>query len=389
LKEGLSHKSKEVANCLSEAFILENFIEIINRVGVDCISFIVLLGVLVFIHEFGHFIVAKLLGVKVLKFSLGFPPAMFKRKWGETEYMLSWVPLGGYVKLLGEDPESDETIPPKEQARAFTNKPLISRIAIIAAGPISNFVLAMVLLCIAFMAGWPVLLSQVGEVVPSSPAMQAGLKPGDIITSINGKHIWRWEDMRETIEKSAGKQLTVTVKRDGRSLELKVTPALSNQKGIFGEAVGRIGVTQSGKGVQLGFAASLHEGVKFTFHLTKQVVVALVRLVRGEMSPKALSGPITIFQFSGETIRLGFLNYLFLISFISINLAIINLLPIPILDGGHIMFFLVEAVIRRPVTGKAREVAVQMGLLFIVFLVVLVFYNDISRIVTQGWSIKP
>jgi regulator of sigma E protease len=371
---------------------LEYFTDFLNRLGVISeyvIGFVVLLGVLIFIHEFGHFIVAKLLGVKVLKFSLGFPPAMIKRKWGETEYMLCWFPLGGYVKLLGEDPESDDEIPPEEQARAFTSKPLISRIAVIVAGPLSNFLLAVVLLSAAYMAGWPVLVSQLGEIVEDSPAMQAGFKPDDLVTAIDGKQIWRWDDMRTTIEKSAGKPLTLSVERDGKSLDLKVTPTLSDQKDPLGETAGRIGVKPSGKSVQLGPLASIAEGARFSWYLTKLVVITLVKLVKAEISPKALSGPITILQASGETFRAGIFSFLFLMSYISINLAIINLLPIPILDGGHIMFFLIEAVIRKPVTGKIREVAVQLGLLFIVFLMVLVLYNDFSRIVTKGWSLVP
>jgi regulator of sigma E protease len=314
---------------------------------------------------------------------------MIKRKWGETEYMLSWIPLGGYVKLLGEDPESDEEISPEEQARAFTSKSLLSRIAVIAAGPLSNFGLAVVLLCAAYMAGWPVLTSQLGDIMADSPAMQAGFKAGDTVTAIDGKQMWRWDDMRTTIEKSAGKQLTVSVERDGKSLDLKVTPTPSDQKDPLGETAGRIGVKPSGKSVQLGPLASIREGVRFSAYLTEMVVVTLVKLVKAEISPKALSGPITILQASGETFRAGIFSFLFLMSYISINLAIINLLPIPILDGGHIMFFLIEAVIRKPVTGKIREVAVQVGLLFIVFLVVLVLYNDIYRIATKGWSLVP
>lgn len=353
------------------------------------IGFLVLLGVLIFIHEFGHFIVAKLMGVKVLKFSLGFPPAMIKRKWGETEYILSWVPLGGYVKLLGEDPESNDEIPPEERPRAFTSKSLIARIAIIAAGPLSNYLLAVVLLCAGYMAGWPVLISEIGEVMPSTAAMDSGFRQGDLVKAIDGQPVWRWDDMRGIIEKSAGKELDITVERDGVTADLKVIPTVSDQKDLFGDSVGRIGVKPSGKSAHLGVLASINEGVRFSFRLTEMVVVTLVKLVKMEISAKALSGPITIAQASGESLKVGVLSFLFLMSYISINLAIINLLPIPILDGGHIMFFLIEAVIRRPVTGKIREVAVQVGLLFIVFLVVLVFYNDISRIVTQGWSLTP
>ena len=344
---------------------------------------------LIFVHEFGHFAVAKLVGVKVLKFSLGFPPALFKRQWGETEYILSWIPLGGYVKLLGEDPESDEEIPEAEKERAFTSKSLWARMAVIIAGPLSNYLLAVVLLSAAYMAGWPVIVSQIGKVLDGSPAMQAGLKPGDEIVAIGGQPVWRWEDMRRLIEKSPGSPLDIRIKRSDREMDLEITPRLADQRGIFGEPLGRIGVAPSGSTVKLGIAASLYEGARFTVELTRLVVVTLVNLVRGKISAKALSGPITIAQASGESLKAGMFQFVFLLSYISINLAIINLLPIPILDGGHLMFFVIEAVIRKPVTGKIREIAVQAGLLFIVFLMCLVFYNDISRIITKGWSLAP
>lgn len=353
------------------------------------VGFIVLLGVLIFVHEFGHFIVAKMVGVKVLKFSLGFPPALIKRKWGETEYILSWIPLGGYVKLLGEDPEADEEIPEEEQHRTFTSKPLWARMAVIVAGPLSNYLLAVVLLTGGYLVGWPVLMSQIGKVLDGTPAMEAGLKPGDDIVAIEGQPVWRWEDMRRLIEKSPDKPLDITVKRDDQEINLEITPKLAEQRGIFGEPLGRIGVAPSGKTLRLGPAASLYEGVRFSAELTRLVVVTLVNLVRGKVSATALSGPITIAQASGESLKAGAFNFIFLLSYISINLAIINLLPIPILDGGHLMFFTIEAVIRRPVTGKVREVAVQAGLLFIVFLMCLVFYNDISRIITKGWALTP
>jgi regulator of sigma E protease len=353
------------------------------------IGFVVLLGVLIFVHELGHFAVAKFFDVKVLKFSLGFPPALIKRRWGETEYILSWIPLGGYVKLLGEDPESGEEIAPEELPRAFTSKSLLARMAVIAAGPVSNYLLAVVLLCAGYVVGLPVLVSHVGKVIEGSPAMQAGLKEGDRVVAIDGEPIWRWDDMRQIIEKRPNEQLQVTVERDGERTTLPVTPALSEEKDAFGRPIGRIGVMPSGERVTLGFFAAIGEGCRFTWYLTGLVFETLAKLVKMEISAKALSGPITIAQASGESLKAGWPSFVFLLSFISINLAVINLLPVPILDGGHLLFFFIEAVIRRPVTGKAREIATQLGLLFIIFLMVLVFYNDIHRIVTQGWDLRP
>lgn len=352
-------------------------------------GFIILLGVLVFFHEAGHFLTAKLVGVKVLKFSLGFGPAIVRRTWGETEYGIGWVPLGGYVKLLGEDPESDEEVPEEEKPRAFTSKSVWARMAVVAAGPIANFVLAVVLLCVAFVAGMPVPAPEIGKVMADSPAMEAGLKTGDEVTAINGQAIRRWNEMRDYIQRRPDETLTLTVLRNGEKLDLQVTPVTSDSKNIFGEPAGRIGVMPSGRNLELTVPEAIVEGVRFTFHMTGLVVETLVRLVRFEISAKNLSGPITIVQVSGESLRLGLVNFLVVLSFISINLAVINLLPVPILDGGHLLFFLIEAIIRKPVTGRTREIAVQFGLLFIIFIFALVIYNDITRIITKGWPLAP
>ena len=286
-------------------------------------------------------------------------------------------------------PDSQEEIPPEELPRAFTNRPLSHRIAIVAAGPVFNYLSAVLLICAGYLAGWPVLASELGKIYQGTPAMEAGLKAGDDVVAIDGQPIWRWDDMRSLIEKHAGQQVSITVERDGKKLDLTVTPSLSGDKDMFGQPAGRIGVSPSGKQAKLSIMERFYEGLRFSAYLTRLVVETLVKLVTGEMSAKALGGPITIAQASGESFKAGAFSFLFLMSYISINLAIINLLPIPILDGGHLMFFIVEGITRRPVTGKIREVATQVGVLFLVFIFVLVFYNDISRIVTKGWTLAP
>ena len=188
---------------------------------------------------------------------------------------------------------------------------------------------------------------------------------------------------------SVPEYVAITVERDGKRIDLSVTPLLGEQKDMFGNPLGRIGVMPSGERVKLGLSASLYEGCRFTVSATGLVVEMLAKIVRAEISPKNLGGPIAIAQASGESLKAGLFSFIFLVSFISINLAIINLLPVPILDGGHLLFFLVEAVIRRPVTGRVRESATFAGLLFIVLMMAFVFYNDIMRIVTQGWSLQP
>ncbi len=353
------------------------------------LTFFVLLGVLVFVHEFGHFITAKLTGVKVLKFSLGFPPSMFSRKWGETEYILSWIPLGGYVKLLGQDPESDEEIPPGDEDRTFSGKPLLSRMAVIAAGPLANFLLAVVVIAGVHIAGCGVRISEIGEVLKDSPAMKAGIETNDLITEIDGVSVWRWDDMRKMIQGKPEQKIALKIMRDGREIHLEIIPELADKKDPFGAPVGLIGILQSGKKVYPGLLDSVYEGLRATYQMTEMVLKTVVMLLTGQVGVKALSGPITIAQASGQSFSMGITSFLFLMAFISINLGVINLLPVPILDGGHLLFFLIEAVIRRPVTGKIREMATLMGMMVLVSLMVLVFYNDISRIVTQGWELKP
>lgn len=353
------------------------------------VGFIILLGVLIFVHEFGHFIVAKAVGVKALKFSLGFPPAMISRKWGETEYVIAWVPLGGYVKLLGEDPDSEEELAPEDMNRTLSGKPVLAKMAVVAAGPVFNILLAVLLFSGAYIAGRPVVVSEVGEVVDDGRAKAAGVQSGDRIMAIDGEKVWRWDDMRRLIQTKPEQEIILTVQRQGEQIKIPVKPKESERKDVFGNPVGLIGVAPSGKTVRLGVLGSFNEGIRYTYFLTKLIIETLVKLVTGDISAKALSGPITIVQASGESLKAGYAPFVFVIAFISINLAIINLLPIPILDGGHLLFYLIEAIIQRPVEGRIREVATQLGVLFLIFIMLLVFYNDISRIVTQGWDLTP
>ena len=353
------------------------------------IGFLLLLSFLVFVHEFGHFIVAKLVGVKVLKFSLFFGPPIISRKWGETEYLISSIPLGGYVKLLGETPDTEEEVPPEEKDRAFTNKPLLARMGVIVAGPFSNFITAVVVLSIGFFAGMPVHSSKMGEVLDNSPAMIAGIQPGDRMVEIAGKPITRWDDMTRIIRKSAGKALPIVVERNGKRIKLTVTPRVSKQKDAFGNPVGLIGVKSTEETIKLGIVGSIQEGWRSTIQLTSLVLETVVKLLQNKISKENMGGPIMIIQASGQSLKQGPLSFMYLLAFISVNLAILNLLPIPVLDGGHLLFFLIEAVIRRPVTGKIREVATLAGVIFIVSLMALVFYNDIMRIIQKGWELRP
>lgn len=350
------------------------------------IPFIVVLGVLIFFHELGHFFVAKLCKVKILKFSLGFGPKIIGKKIGETDYVISAFPLGGYVKMLGEDDEGN--IVPEESHRSFSNQPALNRIAIAAAGPIFNFLLALLLFWgIYILSGYPILSAEVGNVRPDSPADRSGVRKGDIIEFIEGKKIKQWQDIKKVVEKSPDKGLNIVLLRGDARISTIVFPEEEFVKNIFGEKIksGLIGIEASGdiKNLKLGFFQALSEGAKKTWEVTSLTVLTIVKLFQGIVPLKTLGGPIMIGQLTGEIAQQN-LSYLFpFMAVISINLAILNLLPVPILDGGLILFFFVEIVIRRPISIKKKELAQKVGFFILILLMAFVFYNDLVRIISK------
>jgi regulator of sigma E protease len=350
------------------------------------IPFIVVLGVLIFFHEFGHFLIAKLCNVKVLKFSLGFGPKVVGKKMGETEYVISAFPLGGYVKMLGE--ENDEEIIPEEAHRSFSRQPVVARIAIAAAGPFFNFLLAFILFSgIYLISGYPIMIAEVGQVRPDSPADKAKILKGDIIEYIDGKKINNWGDIKQFIQKSPNKGLNMVIIRGDKRISTIVFPKEEIVKNIFGEEIksALIGIVASGniKELQLGPFRALMEGGKKTWELTELTVLTVVKLFQGVIPLKTLGGPIMIGQLTGDIAREN-LSYLVpFMAVISINLAILNLLPVPVLDGGLILLFLIEIVIRKPLSIKKREIAQKIGFFLLILLMVIVFYNDLVRIITK------
>ncbi len=348
------------------------------------VPFLILLGVLVFVHELGHFLVAKRLGIRVLRFSLGFGPRLFGWRRGETEYLVSAIPLGGYVKLFGEDPE--EATAPGDRERSFSQRPVLHRVATVIAGPAMNFVLAAVLFALLSLFGTPVLQPVVGAVSPDMPAAEVGLRQGDRITAIDGEPVASWDEMAERIAESGGRELELTVERDGQTLLLRVRPVLRETRNLLGEAIRKplIGISPAGE-------VSVERnpvwkapwiGVRETVRWTGMTFEVLAKMVLGRVSPRTLGGPIAIAQMAGETAQAGVVSFLFLMAVLSVNLAVLNLLPIPILDGGHLVFFAIEAVRGRPVSVKHREFAQQVGLMILLALMAYVMYNDITRIVT-------
>ena len=345
---------------------------------------LVLLGILIFVHEFGHFLFAKMLGVKVLKFSLGFGPTIVGKTYGETEYVISAVPLGGYVKMLGEEP--GEELPETEKKRAFNFQPVWKRFTIVFAGPLFNLLFAAVVFFFIFANGVPYLLPVVGEVTADSPAYKMGLKKGDRIEEINGSPIKRWDDMTAMIHTSAGKQLKMKIGRDSSTFDILITPEKKAVKDIFGQSteVGLIGIAPSGEtGVQrVNVPKSLVLAVERTWELSALTIVFIVKLIQHIIPADTIGGPIMIFQMAGKQASQGAMNYFTFMAVISINLGVLNILPIPLLDGGHLMFLGVECLRGKPLSEKVLAVAQRVGLALLVTLMVFALYNDILRLIT-------
>ncbi len=346
-------------------------------------AFVVVLGVLIFFHELGHFLMARIFGVGVEKFSLGFGPKILGKTFGITEYRLSAVPLGGYVKMVGEEPDAE--IDPADIPISFTHKHVFKRILIVAAGPAFNLLLAVIIFFSIFqVSGMYILKPVVGKVTPGSPAESAGFQPKDQVMAIDGHAVSTWEEMAEIISTSGGKQLQVSVGREGAAAELTVKPALSPSRTLFGEEIKRytIGIVAAGETgvVELGFFGAVRESFAQTYAVAELTVMSIVKLIQGTLSVKTLGGPIMIAQMAGEQAKAGAEALIFFIALISVNLAVINFLPIPVLDGGHLMFFAIEAVIGKPVSLKMREYAQRVGIFVLVLLMIFVFYNDIARI---------
>ncbi|RME29243.1 MAG: RIP metalloprotease RseP [Candidatus Zixiibacteriota bacterium] len=348
------------------------------------LSFIFVLGVLVFIHELGHFLVAKRVGIRVERFSLGFPPYIFQRQKGETVYSIGVIPLGGFVKMAGENPDEESTGAPDE----FMSKTVGQRTAVVFAGPLMNYVLANIILIGVFLfVGKPIVDTEhvvVGMVQSESPAAKAGLQPGDVVISIDGTPIDNFEAMRKLIEPSAEKPLTMTIARGQDTLTATVTPALHTRPNIKGglDTVGLIGVEQEIIGYnRFGLIESVKRGVVGAHVMVYQTVMFVKMLVAGEVSPRMVGGPLFIAQQSGREASKGPSSLFVFMALLSINLAVLNVLPIPVLDGGHLVFLLIEKIKGSPVTMRARLIAQQVGFVLLLALIVMVTYNDILRLI--------
>jgi regulator of sigma E protease len=338
---------------------------------------------LIVFHELGHFLVAKFLGIGVERFSIGFGPKISGFRRGETEYMVSAIPLGGYVKLIGDDPRGTDG----DHPRAFLNKPIGHRIAVVAAGPLANFALAIAIFAGVHWVGVPTPqiseLPEVGEVVTDSPAQQAGVQKGDRILTVNHQPIDRWEELVQTIHSHINMPLQLSVQRGTEILELTVTPKPGKIiKDLEEVEVGLIGVAPQMDFTVMRYSppVALWKGMEKTWEISALTVVSLVKMVQGKISPKHLAGPVGIFQMAGQQAKVGWLPLVSLMAVLSISLGILNLFPIPVLDGGHILFFAVEGLWGQPISPRKQEIATQVGLFLLVALMLTAFYNDLLRI---------
>ncbi len=335
---------------------------------------------MIIIHEFGHFIAARMLGVEVIRFSIGFGPVLLRFKPGKTEYALSLIPLGGYVKMKGEEMNERDL---EDTEGAFFAQPVWKRMIIVFAGPFFNIASAIAFFAIAYSIGVQTLAPQIGQVEKNSPAFRAGLKPKDIVVAINGKRIKTWEEMSKIIKKYPGKTITLTIKRDNRLINIKVTPEVKVVKDLLGyrRKIGLIGVLPSGKMITLKYspAKGIELGIQKTIYITKVTVVGIVRLLERAIPSSSVGGPIMIVDIASKAAQSGLAAFLVFAAIISINLGILNLLPIPILDGGHLMFFTIEAIRGKPVSEKVQENFQKIGLAILIALMLFAFFNDFKR----------
>ena len=363
-------------------------------------AFLFVITVVVFFHELGHFAVARWCGVKVEAFSVGFGPAIVQwRDRKDTIWKISWIPLGGYVKFFGDqdvtsapDHARMQTMRPDEQEGAFPFKPLYQRVLVVLAGPVANFILAIAIFTVMFMtAGRPELSNhaipaRIGTVTPQSPAAAAGLQPGDVVRAIGGQPVSRFEQLQQAIKHSGGKTLELRVARKGQPVTLHVTPRWINISDIYGSKAKLFGIGVSPRvdpalvtSVKLGPVQAIGAAGEQTWFIVDTTMTYVWRIVSGRSDTAQLSGPVGIARISQKAASEGFLNLIGLAALISVSIGLINLFPIPILDGGHVLYYACEAVLGRPLGVRAQELGFRLGLAVVLGLFFLATWNDLVR----------
>lgn len=343
------------------------------------LAFIFVLGLLVFVHELGHFITAKMVGIRVERFSLGFPPRMIGKKIGDTDYCISWIPLGGYVKMSGMVDESLEAGNIKGEPWEYMSKPVWQRIIVISAGSIMNFLTAVAIYALLFYfigMGEGIEGTTIGEVLSGKPAEAIGMRAGDVVTAVNGQPVQTWEEITNIIHQHPEVEIAIEWQRDGQSFSANVIPQRQENGNI-----GLIGIGPKIKYRQLGFGESWVAGFTQSYTILKLTVYALKLIITGEEPVRdAIGGPLRIAEEAGKSAKLGFQYLLAFTAVISLNLGFFNMLPFPVLDGGHLVLLLIEGIRRKPLSTKTVLVVQKIGMAFLLALIVFIFFNDLRRI---------
>ncbi len=354
----------------------------------SALAVILVLGGLIFFHELGHFTACRLMGIGVVTFSIGMGPRLCSFHRGKTEYRLSWLPFGGYVASVGEYSDDVEELgfTPEE---AITNRPALQRLLMAAAGPFANLLLAFLLYWgVAATAGMTIPLPQIGSIIPGSAAAEAGMLPGDTVLSIDGHAINEWGQIPEMVGASEGRPMQFIVKRDGQEHSLTMTPTRMDRTNMFGEQetawmIG-VGAGNAVRYEELGMFDAARQGLWQTWNVIDLTVQSIKKLVSGSVAAENVGGPIMIAEMLGKSVEHGIMPLIMLAAFISVNLGLLNLLPIPVLDGGLILFCLIEMIIRRPVPEKLQEYAMRAGVAFLICLMLFATFNDVKR-----WFVRP
>jgi regulator of sigma E protease len=352
------------------------------------IAFLCAIGPLVFIHEMGHYLVARWFGVGAEQFSIGFGReiAGWTDKRG-TRWKVGWLPLGGYVRFVGDmnpasQADADAELSPEARAVAFHNKPWWQRFLIVLAGPVANFLLAIAIFAAFFASfGMPRTPAVVGQVQSGSVAAAAGLRPGDRIEVIAGQDVESFEDLRRIVSIRPGESVVISIDRSGRKQEVETTLGVQEITDEFGQSyrIGLLGILGGQRELQrLPVVSIVPEATRYTFALTRSMIDGLGQIITGQRSTKDLGGPLKMAQIAGQQASLGAFEFIQLIALFSINLGFINLLPVPMLDGGHLVFYAAEAVRRRPVSIRAQDWAFRGGLAVLLALLVFTTVNDLA-----------
>jgi len=349
---------------------------------INSLIFLAVISVLIISHEFGHFLVARLSGINVEKFAIGFGPIIFKKKIRETLFLICAIPLGGYVKLRGDSRDDCQG----RSDEFFSKSPGI-RARVVFAGPLFNYFCSFLILWFLFTFGMPFLDTTIGELIKDSPGEIVGLQEQDKIIEINGQRVDTWEDMQYLIRKSKN-SINLLVLRNDQILEFRITPETKKLKDIFGREreFPIIGIKSALKVKILkdNFFVAFFKGFKRLIIITLLIVKGLYYTVTGVLPVReSVAGPIALFQITSDIAQQGFVALLNLISIIGVSLALINLFPIPVLDGGHLLFFLLEKIRKKPLSQKSEDILNRLGIIIIGLVVVFVFYNDILRIVSK------